>query len=262
MVVFMRVQEIKKTKSGKYRIKLDDQVILTYDDVILKNSLLYKKEIDVSIYEQMIRDHLYYDTYNKTLSYILKRNRCTREIEVYLEKFSLNDEDKVKIITHLKDIGLLNDQNYVKAYISDSMYLKNEGPLKIRDYLLALNIPNELINSELDKIDTELIREKAIKIINKKIKNNHKYSEYQLRNKITLEMLNLGYPKELVNTILEGYNYDDDCLLEKEYQRLYLKLSKKYSGYELSNKIKQKLYSKGFDINKINEIISKKEDEF
>lgn len=258
----MKVQEIKKTKSGKYSIKLDNQTILTYDDVILKNSLLYKKEIDVSIYEQMIQDHLYYDAYNKTLSYILKRNRCTKEIEIYLDKFSISKEDKIKIITHLKDIGLLNDQNYVKAYISDSIYLKNEGPLKIKDSLLALNISNELIDSELNKIDTELIKEKAEKIISKKVRSNHKYSEYQLRNKITLEMVNLGYSKELVNTILENYNYDDSYLLEKEYQRLYLKLSKKFSGYELSNKIKQKLYSKGFNVNEISEIISIKEDEF
>lgn len=258
----MRVQEIQKTKSGKYRIKLDDQVLVTYDDVILKNSLLYKKEIDVSIYEQMMRDHLYYDAYNKTLSYILKKNRCVKEIEIYLDNFSLNDDDKDKLITHLKEIGLLNEQNYVKAYISDSMYLKNDGPLKIKSHLLELNISDELIDNELDKIDEELIKDKATKIINKKLKSNHKYSEYQLRNKITLEMINLGYAKDLINTILERYNYDDDYFLEKEYQRLYLKLSKKYNGYELSNKIKQKLYSKGFDINKINEIISKKEDEF
>lgn len=258
----MRVQEIKKTKSGKYRIKLDDQVLVTYDDVILKNSLLYKKEIDVSIYEQMMRDHIYYDAYNKTLSYILKKNRCVKEIEIYLDNFSLNDDDKAKLITHLKEIGLLNEQNYVKAYISDSMYLKNDGPLKIKSHLLELNISDELIDNELDKIDEELIKDKATKIINKKLKSNHKYSEYQLRNKITLEMINLGYAKDLINTILERYNYDDNYFLEKEYQRLYLKLSKKYNGYELSNKIKQKLYSKGFDINKINEIISKKEDEF
>ncbi len=258
----MKIQEIKKTKSGKYKITFDDRVILTYDDVILKNSLLYKKEIDISIYEQMSRDHLYYEAYNKTLSYLLKRNRCTKEIEVYLDKFTLNNEDRTKIINHLKDIGLLNEQNYVKAYVSDSIYLKNIGPNKIKNELIALEIPSELIDDELAKIDEEIIKEKATRIINQKVKNNRKYSEYHLRHKITMEMINLGYSSDLINIILEDCNYDDDYLLEKEYQNLYIKLSKKYGGYDLINKIKQKLYSKGFDINKINEMITKKEDEF
>ena len=38
---------------------------------------------------------------------------------------------------------------------------------------------------------------------------------------------------------------------EKEYTKLYNKYSKKYSGYELENIIRQKLYQKGFDINEI-----------
>lgn len=258
----MKIQRIQKTKTGKYKIVLDDKTITTYDDVILKNGLLYKKEIDISIYEQMNRDHYYYEVYNKTLNYISKRIRCTKEIELYLDKFDLDKEDKDKIIKHLEDIGFLNDSNYVKSYISDSLYLKNNGPCKIKDELLSLDIPSELIDNEIENIDEEFVREKAIKLIDKKLKNNRKYSEYQLRQKINIEMLNLGYPSYLINDILEDISYNDDAFLEKEYDILYAKLSKKYSDYDLFNKIKQKLYSKGFDINKINEIIAKKKDDF
>lgn len=261
MEVIMKIQEIKKTKTGKYRIALDDQIITTYDDVILKNSLLYKKEIDASIYEQILCDHRYYEAYNQTLSYILKRIRCTREIEVYLEKFDLKQDDKINIINHLKEVGLIDDKNYVRAYISDSINLKSYGPYKMRADLMSLNIPSELVDCEIEKIDKDVIRDNATKIIGKKIKNNHKYSEYQLRHKITIEMVNLGYSSELITNILDSNSYNDSELLEKEYDRLFIKLSRKYSGYDLSTRIKQKLYSKGFDINKINEIISQKEDE-
>ena len=38
----MKVSKIKKTKSGKYKIVLDNQESLElYDDVILKNNILY-----------------------------------------------------------------------------------------------------------------------------------------------------------------------------------------------------------------------------
>ena len=38
----MKVEEIKKTKSGKYKVTIDGKEITTYDDVILKNKILYQ----------------------------------------------------------------------------------------------------------------------------------------------------------------------------------------------------------------------------
>ena len=37
--------------------------------------------------------------------------------------------------------------------------------------------------------------------------------------------------------------------MKKEYQKYYNKLSKKYKGKELEYKLKQKMYSLGFNIN-------------
>ena len=40
---------------------------------------------------------------------------------------------------------------------------------------------------------------------------------------------------------------DDKELVKKEYDKIYKKLSKKYSGSELEYKVKQKMYSLGFN---------------
>ena len=47
-------------------------------------------------------------------------------------------------------------------------------------------------------------------------------------------------------------------MLEKEYTKIYNKLSSKYTGSELINRIRQKLYSKGFDIDSINTLLQRK----
>lgn len=253
----MKIDNIKKTKSGKYKLKLDGIEFTTYDDVLIKNGILYKKEIDTELFEQMNKDHQYYDAYNKTISYIMKHQRCTSEIKEYLEKFPLNEEDKNMIIEHIKSIGLLNDLNYIKSYISDSINLGNDGPYKIRQHLLDLNLDNDMVNEEVSNIDKELIYNKLLKMIDKKMKSNNKYSEYQLKQKIIIDMINKGYDRDMINSIMDSYSFDDDELLLNDYKKLHDKLSKKYSGYDLTNKIKQKLYSKGFDINKINEVIKK-----
>ena len=46
----MKIEKIQKLKNNKYKIKLDSgDIINTYDDVILNNSLLFNKEIDLEL---------------------------------------------------------------------------------------------------------------------------------------------------------------------------------------------------------------------
>lgn len=254
----MNIDNIKKIKSGKYKIILDGETFTTYDDVLIKNGILYKKQIDEATFSKMLKDNEYYDAYNKTISYIMKHKRSESEIKKYLDKYEINDNDKNKIINHLKEIGLINDLSYIKSYIQDSIYLGSNGPLKIKQDLIDLGLDYDLVNTEIENIDNSIVENNLLKQINKKVNGNTKYSEYQLKQKITLELVNKGYDREMIQTFLSNYDFDDNELINKEYEKLYSKLSKKYNGYELLNKIKQKLYSKGFDINKINELINKK----
>ena len=67
-----------------------------------------------------------------------------------------------------------------------------------------------------------------------------------MKNKVCDYFVNLGYNKSIVIDLLSDIEYDDSGAREKEYNRLYNKLSKKYSGSELEYKIKQNLYKNGY----------------
>lgn len=257
----MKVEEIKKLKSGKYKIKIDDKVITTYDDVILKNKLLYKKEINSDIYHQIGIDSIYYDAYHKALNYILRKVRSTLEVKKYLEDLEISNEDISKIINKLKENGMINDENYVRAYIADSFYLSNDGPNKISNYLLSQEIDEDYIESQIKKININEIENKLEKLILKKVKSDKRKSIYQLKQKILFDMINLGYSKDMILQVLNNINIEEDQKMEKEYFKLYNKLSKTLEGDELYKKIKEKLYSKGFDINEIKIYIDKKKTE-
>lgn len=254
----MKVEGIKKTKSGKYKVTIDGKDITTYDDVILKNKILYQKEIDAETYKQIGIDSIYYDNYHKVLNYIFRKLRSTLEVRNYLEELGTSDTDAEKMIERLKSIGLINDLNYAKAYIADGIYLKNDGPYKIKSYLLSQEIDEEIIDEELAKLDKETIYNKLEKMIIKKLRSDRKNSAYQLRQKIIIDMVNLGYSKDLILEILDNYDIDDGDKLKLEYEKLYNKFNRKYKGYELNKKIKEKLYSKGFDIHDIENFMSKK----
>jgi len=249
----MKVEKIKKT-GNKYKIVFDDNTVLkTYDDVIINNGLLFNKNIDAEDLNKLNIDTSYYDIYYKTVNYITRKLRSEKEIIEFIDKNNVNEKDKKEVIKKLKEIGLINDINFVKAYISDKINLSNDGPDKIRKSLLEHDISSDIIDENIDKIDNNLIKEKLSKLISKKISNS-KYSGYVLRQKIVNDFVNLGYSRQLINEVYESINIDKNDLLKKEYDKLYKKLSIKYSGYELESKIKTKLYQKGFTMDEINNI--------
>jgi len=257
----MKIEKIKKLNSGKYKIELDDKnKIITYDDVILKHNLLFDKEIDSSKLNELNIDTKYYDIYNKCIKCISTKLRSEKEIDTYLDKFNIELDDKNKIIEDLKKIGFINDLNFTKAYISDRIYLSNDGPEKIKKSLLEHNISFEMIEEEISKIDEQVIKDKLSKLINKKIKSNHKDSNYIMRKKLYNDMINLGYSQEMFNECYELLESNDDGNLKKEFEKLYKKLSLKYSDENLCLKIKQKLYQKGYSLSDIDRLIQEKRD--
>ncbi len=261
LVIIVKVEEIKQLKSGKYKVKIDGQVVTTYDDVILNNHLLFQKEITNQELEKIILDNESSEIYHKALNYALRKIRSIYEMRKYLEKMDIDAKEIENIIQKLQRIGVLSDNAYVKAYISDSVYLSNDGPEKIKKTLLDQEIEESIVLEEMEKIDYVYIDGKLEKLIQKRILHDHKRSSYQLKQKITIDMVNLGYSRDSILDKLSKFEIKDDNKLEKEYMKLRQKLERKYTGKELFRKIQEKLYSKGFDINDIQSFIDKKKSE-
>jgi hypothetical protein len=67
-----------------------------------------------------------------------------------------------------------------------------------------------------------------------------------LKNKITSSIINLGYYTSIIKEEISKYDFKvDKESYQREYNKIYKSLSRKYEGNELEYKIKQKLYQKG-----------------
>lgn len=257
----MKIDKIKKVKGNKYNLHLsNNQKVTTYDDVIIKNNLLFHNEIDSSLLNKIELDTNYYGVYNKVIKMITTRLRSKKEVETYLDKCDVLNEDKDKIVKQLIGIGLINDHNFTKAYINDKVYLSNYGPDKIRHDLDNHDINPDIIETEISNIDDLVIKEKLSKLIDKKVRTNHKYSSYQMKQKLMFELVNLGYNKEMITEYFNSINTSDsgNTILSKQYDKVYNRLSKKYTDKELYYKVRQQLFQKGFDKVEIDNLINQK----
>lgn len=252
----MKILKYTKLKDNRYNIKFEEgEDIKLYDDIIVKYDLIRNKEIDEKKLESIIKDNDELEAYYKAIKFITIRLRTEKEVYKKL----INDYDSKivnKTIKKLKEERYLDNDIYLKCYVDDQVLLNNVGPNKIRDNLLKLGLYEEDINNYLNNIDREVWIEKLNKIVKKKINSNHKYSINKFKEKLLYDLQIQGFYKNMIEEVFDHSSFkEDDNLLEKEYNKLYLKLSRKYQDKELEYQLRNKLYQKGFYLEDINNMI-------
>lgn len=243
----MKIVSYTKNKNGFYKVRLeDDSYLLIHEELILKYELLLKKDLSENLKEKIYEENKKYLVYDEAVKYLSRKMRSVYQMKEFLRKKEYGEEIVDGVVELLLKQGYLNDLNYSKAFVHDKISLSNYGPFKIKQELRKDNIEEEYISVALELFTDVLEKERIIKLINKAIKTNHTKGKSFLKQKVLNDLMNLGYSKnKIVSYLYLIDDMDDEDIKKKEYEKLYSKLSKKYSGTELEIKIKQKLYQKG-----------------
>lgn len=240
----MKIIKYNKVSNNKYDVILENnEKIKLYEDVILKEELLLKKEINDI--DKILEINSKYEIYDVSLKYLNHHVISIKGMKEYLKRKKYQEIDINNTINKLIKNGYLNDKYYAKCYISDHVNLSNDGPLKIKRHLEDNDISyNDY--SEYLKIDDNIWINKINEYLIHQLKVNKK-SNYCFKNKMLLNLINLGYEREMINECLSHVEVKNIAVLKsKEEEKIRIKLARKYSGEELEYRIKQKLYQKGF----------------
>ena len=202
----MKIIKYEKKGNNIYKIHLEDgQSINIYEDVILKNNLLYKKEIDSNLLEKISTDNEKEDVYNKCVKYISVRIRSTYEIREYLRKKQIEEPLIELTIDKLNKNNLLNDEKFTSAFINDKLNFTTMGPYRIEQELKKHKIEENIIYKYIRNISEETIDNKINKQIIKLMKSNKK--KQNIRNKIYMNLLSLGYSNEMILRNINNYDF-------------------------------------------------------
>lgn len=243
----MKIIKYKKKRNGQYELQFDSGKELTlYEDVILKHELLLKREVTEGDLDTILLSNQECDVYYVALKSLNSRFKSEKELRIFLDKKEYPMEFIEKAIQKLLHQGYLDDRSFSKAYINNQMITTSKGPKKIEKELLDKGVLREIILEELVVFTKEeqLIRIK--KIANRLIKSNRSRGGIVLRKKIVQDLQIMGYSSSVIDEVMQQLSFGDTkSIAEKEKEKLYRRLSRKYSGKELEFKIKEKLYQKG-----------------
>ena len=243
----MKILKFKKKPNGKYSVYLDDgREFVYYEETILQYELLIKREIDEKDLLTIHQTNLEYDVYYVALNSIKSRFKSVYELREFLRKKEYPEEMIDKAIDKLIDQRYLDDRLFAKSYINTQMITTSHGPLRIKNDLYNKKVPSYIIEEEIALFDEDSQIEKMKKIIERLIRSNRTRGGLVLKQKIINDLKTQGYEYDLISRIISSYSFPQDKnLAKKEYDKLYKKYSTKYEGYELANKIREKMFQKG-----------------
>ena len=243
----MKIEKFKKLKDGVYELKLDNEdIIFTYEEVILKFELLINKEIDSKKLKEIEELNNYYKCYYTVIKSIKKKSYTRKELFIKLkEEFGIDLINEV--LDNIEKLGYINDKVYANSYINRQITTTNHGPIRIKRFLEEKGIDKKIIEEEMNAYSEDIEKEKIKKLITKGINSNHTKGNNFIIKKLKNDLAYQGFNSYLIESELSKIKLEDDSSIrEKEYNKIKNKLSRKYSGKELEYKIKEKMALKGF----------------
>lgn len=201
--MIIKIDKYEKIGKDKYRIYFENgEIIDTYDNVILNNELLLKKEVDNDLYDKIMKETILEEHYLSCQKYINYRIRSIKEIKDYLKKKYLDSFSIELIVDKLIENKYLDDDNFCRCFINDKLKFTNKGSYQLIDELKKNEISIDVIDKYYYLMDEDIMIDRINKIIDKNIKSVK--DKVKLRNKLYNNLVRLGYPINLVISSLNS----------------------------------------------------------
>lgn len=277
-MIISKIERQKKDKQ-RYSLFVDDQFLLGVDEAVLIHFALHKGQtISQDLLTQIKEAEYHQKVYSKAIQYISYGLRTIKEMRDYLAKIpALNQEELNSqrskeaaeevvtideslisdIIERLLKQQYLDDLAYGQSYVRTSALINRKGPSTIHRELLRKGLTEQEILTALEEYPMDQQIENIQHLAEKYIRTKKNEPYKRLKNKLFEHLLIKGFDSDLIKQEMEQLDFDysqehQDDLLNKTADKLVRTRQKKYSGYDLRQKVQEGLYRKGFDFEAIN----------
>ena len=128
---------------------------------------------------------------------------CKSEVLDKTSKFELSTEDQLKLIQRLQQEGFLNENRYVKAFVSDKFRFNKWGKIKIRYSLRQKKVANEQIDEALEAIPDEDYEKMLTTLLRQKKSSIKSKTNFELCGKMIRYAAGRGFEPSLISKCLK-----------------------------------------------------------
>jgi regulatory protein len=131
-----------------------------------------------------------------------RSEQCSTDIHKKITAARLSDDEADEIIEKLEAEKFIDDERYVRSYVSDKFKFNKWGKVKIRHYLKMKGLSDELIQNGLNEIDAENYHETLIKTLKEKARKVKKKNKFEKMGQLIRFAQNRGFEPEMIHRYL------------------------------------------------------------
>ncbi|OHE33873.1 MAG: hypothetical protein A3K26_08515 [Tenericutes bacterium RIFOXYA12_FULL_35_10] len=247
---------LKKAKSH-VEITFDEHMtILVESELVIKYHLYVSQQLEDETYQSFKDENDYLSTLRFALTK-LKKMMTSKELSDLLKLQPVSERIQKKVLVYVIDKHYVDDLSYAKTYMMLKKY--QEGPSMMKHRLKEKGISEEILNIIFSEYPAHQI---ARELVISKFKSMKKKTKRQAFQTIKMHLISKGFDQEVIEHALlkeqDTYQGDESKLLKDAYEKCLRMYQKKLTGYELEQKIKEKLYQKGFSYDMIKAYLEEK----
>jgi regulatory protein len=142
------------------------------------------------------------EVYKKMAALCSRAEQCSPDIRKKITAAGLNSDEADNIIEKLKEEKFIDDQRYVRFYVSEKFRMNKWGKVKMRYYLRMKGLDDALIQKGLDEMDEEKYRQALIKTMKEKARTVKKKNKFEKMGQVIRFTQNRGFEPELIHRYL------------------------------------------------------------
>lgn len=203
--------EVGKRNKERVNIYIDEEYAFSISaELVYKENIKVQDKIDVDSLKKLADEDNYIKCKNTALKIIERTYKSEKELAQKLALKGYDDHIIKRTINFMKEYNLLNDNNYATMYVKDKS--KNVGKRKIKYSLLQKGIDEEVIESELEKINNDEIKANAYEMAYKKYKvlSKRENDNYKLTQKLYRFLMGKGYDFDLIKDVVKSIVKSED----------------------------------------------------
>jgi regulatory protein len=148
------------------------------------------------------RELIVKEAYTKMAQLCSRSEQCSADIRKKMIAYEIMDELVEEIISKLKVEKFLDDERYVKAYVSDKFRLNKWGKIKMRYYLKAKGLHESVIEKALREIKEDQYKKVLIATLKEKAKKTKSDNKFEKMSQIIRFAQSRGFEPEIIHRYL------------------------------------------------------------
>lgn len=140
--------------------------------------------------------------YNYAIKY-LKNIKTKKDVYDYLIRKGFSDEETSKVCDYIEEVGLVDDDLYVKFFVEDSFRIKNKGARKIVYELKQRGIDDDKIEEAIEEA-SDMEYEALKEAYERKLEATKSETDpYKRKNKIIRFLISRGFDYSNIKDIVD-----------------------------------------------------------